>query len=137
MPGNDDYCFVVQFRSVIITDAVALFSMGKINNIQLRAQAVILAKEGYSHDRIARKLNRTKWWVTKWVGRSICDENLVDKSRSGRSRILSNAAKRIIQAAKYRRGHSLRRMSLNKEEILSNISYKAETDVFHKKFYFF
>ena len=34
--------------------------MGKINNIQLRAQAMILAKEGYSHGRIAQQLNRTK-----------------------------------------------------------------------------
>ena len=42
--------------------------MGKINNIQLHAQAVILAREEYSHGRIAQKLNRTKRWVAKWVG---------------------------------------------------------------------
>ena len=75
--------------------------MDKINNIQLRAQAVILAKEGYSYSCIAQKLNRTKCWVTKWVGRSICDEKLVDMKRSGLPKILSSTAKRLIQAAKY------------------------------------
>ena len=82
------------------TDA-ATFNMDKINNIQLRAQAVILAKEGCAYGCMVLKLNRTKCWVTKWVGRSICDEKLVDMKRSGLPKILSSTAKRLIQAAKY------------------------------------
>ena len=68
--------------------------MGKIYNIQLRAQAVMLAIEGYSHGRIAQRLNRTKRWVTKWVGLSICDEKLVHKSTPSvrpTNKILSNS----------------------------------------------
>jgi len=88
-----------------------IYDMDKIKIIQLRAQAVVLAKEGYSHKCIAQKLNRSKCWVTKWVGRSKFDEKLVDMKRSGRPKILSNTAKRLIQSAKYRRGQSLRRIS--------------------------
>ena len=52
--------------------------MAKVRDIQLRAQAIIivLAKEGYSYSIIAKKLNRSKWWVTKWVGRNKDDELL-------------------------------------------------------------
>ncbi len=51
--------------------------MAKVRDIQLRAQAIIvLAKEGYSYSIIAKKLNRSKWWVTKWVGRNRDDELL-------------------------------------------------------------
>jgi Winged helix-turn helix len=82
--------------------------MYKINDIQLRAQVVILAKEGYSQSVIAKKLKRSKRWVTKWVGRSKDSDRLVDKERSGRPKILSNAAKRRINATKYKRGQSLR-----------------------------
>lgn len=85
--------------------------MGKISEIQLRAQAVILAKEGYSQSVIAEKLGRSKCWVTKWVGRSRCNDSLVDKERCGRPKILTNAAKRLIRATKYRRGQGVRRIA--------------------------
>jgi hypothetical protein len=84
--------------------------MDKISDIQLRAQAVMLAKEGYSHSVIAKKLNRSKWWVCKWVGRNRDDELLVDKPRNGRPKVLSNAAKKLIRNAKYKRGQGLRRL---------------------------
>jgi transposase len=58
--------------------------MGKINDIQLCAQAVILVKEGYSQSVRARKLNSSKWWVTKWVGNGRDSDRLVNKERSGR-----------------------------------------------------
>jgi hypothetical protein len=84
--------------------------MAKVSDIQLRAQAVVLAKEGYSYSIIAKKLNRSKWWVTKWVGRTRDDELLGDKPRSGRPKVLSNVAKKLIRNAKYKRGHGLRRL---------------------------
>ena len=64
--------------------------MGKISDIQLRAQAVILAKEGYSCSRIATKLRRSKSWVSKWICRGKDNDMPVDKKRIGRPKILSN-----------------------------------------------
>ena len=87
---------------------VYYLKMGKINYIKLRAQAIILASEGYSHSVIGKKLQRSKRWVTKWVVRGRVNDTLIDRKRSGRSKILSNAAKRLISATKYKRGHGVR-----------------------------
>ena len=84
--------------------------MVKVSDIQLRAQAVVLASEGYSYSVIAKKLNRSKWWVYKWVGRNRDDKLLVDKPRSGRPRVLSNVAKKLIRNVKYKRGHGVRKI---------------------------
>jgi hypothetical protein len=84
--------------------------MAKVRDIQLRAQAIVLAKEGYSYSVIAEKLNRSKWWVTKWIRRNRDDELLVDKPRSGRPTVLSNVAKKLIRNIKYKRGHGVRRL---------------------------
>src|SRR5260221_8544300 len=84
-----------------------MIKMEKIRDIQ----AVILAQEGYSHAKIAQKLNRSKWWVTKWVCRSRDNQLLEDKPRCGRPRILSRVAKKMIKKAKYKRGQSLRRLA--------------------------
>jgi len=51
--------------------------MAKVRDIQLRAQAIVLAKGGYSYSIIAEMLNRLKWWVTKWVRRNSDDELLL------------------------------------------------------------
>ena len=56
--------------------------MGKISDIQLRAQAAILAKEGYSCSRIATKLRCSKSWVSK----SICVKKTTYASSSGQKR---------------------------------------------------
>ena len=56
--------------------------MGKISDFYLRAQAVILAKEGYSCSRIATKLRRSKSWVSKWICRGKDNDMLVDKKES-------------------------------------------------------
>jgi transposase len=86
--------------------------MVKNNDIKLRAQAIILASEGYSHTVIGDKLKRSKSWVTKWVhvvhGR--VNDSLIDKKRSGRPKILSSAAKRLVRAAKYKTGQGVRRI---------------------------
>ena len=84
--------------------------MVKINNIQLRAQAVVLANVGYSHTVIANKLHRAKSWVTKWINRSKVDDLLVDKPLSGRPKVLYSVARKLIKKAKYRRGHGLSRL---------------------------
>ena len=81
--------------------------MAKVCYIQLRAQAIVLAKEGYSYSIIAKRLNRSKWWVTKWVGRNRDDELLVDKPHNGRPTVLSNVAKKLSTNIKYKRGHSV------------------------------
>ena len=80
--------------------------MATVSDIQLRAQAVILAQEGYSYTTIGQKLKRSKRWVGKWVSRSLLI--FVDKSRCGRPKVLSNVAKRFIRSAMYKRGQSLR-----------------------------
>ena len=85
--------------------------MAKVSDIQLRAQAVILAQEGYSYTIIGQKLKRSKRWVGKWVSRCLKNPIFVDKSRCGRPKVLSNVAKRFIRSAKYKRGQSLRRMA--------------------------
>lgn len=84
--------------------------MAKVSDIQLRAQAAVLASEGYSYSVIAEKLNRSKCWVYKWVGRNRTDKLLVDKPRSGRPRVLSNSAKKLIRNVKYKRGHGIRKI---------------------------
>src|SRR2546426_12455463 len=84
--------------------------MAKVSDIQLRAQAIVLAKEEYSYSVIAKKLNRSKPWVTTWIKRSRFDALLIDKPRSGRPKVLSRLAKQLIRKAKYRRGHGLRRL---------------------------
>jgi len=43
--------------------------MNRLNETQLRAQAVILYKENYSYSVIAKKLDCSKAWVSKWVTR--------------------------------------------------------------------
>jgi len=85
--------------------------MGKISDIQFRAQAVILAKEGYSYSRIATKLSRSKGWVSKWISRAKENDVLVDKKRVGPPKILSITAKRLIKGTKYRRGQSTRHLA--------------------------
>ena len=70
----------------------------------------MLANVGYSHTVIANKLHRAKSWVTKWINRSKVDDLLVDKPRSGRPKVLSIVARKLIKKAKYRRGHGLRRL---------------------------
>lgn len=116
--------------------------MAKLSDVQLRAQAVVLACEGYSYSVIAKKLNRSKWWVSKWVSRSKNDELFVDKVRIGRPKILSIAAKKLIKKAKYKRGYGLRQLEkqLNvrgetgcKETIRSYMLHELKWQNFRRK----
>ena len=55
--------------------------------------------------------DRAKYWVTKWIYRSIRSMTcklLVYKPLSGRPKMLSSVARKLIQKAKYRLDHGLR-----------------------------
>ena len=54
--------------------------MAKVSDIQLRAQAVILAQEGYSYTITGQKLKRSKRWVGKWDSCCLKNPIFVDKS---------------------------------------------------------
>ena len=51
--------------------------MAKVSDIQLRAQAVILAQEGYFYTIIVQKLECSKRWVGKWVSRCLKNPTLL------------------------------------------------------------
>ena len=86
--------------------------MNKLNETQLRAQAVMLYKENYSYSVIAKKLDRSKAWVSKWVTRWKVNPNETLRSRlqSKRKSALTAAAQTIVRRCKYKRGHSLRKI---------------------------
>src|ERR1043165_7826438 len=100
-------CDILPLRAQLLE---LLIEYHKLSDIQLRAQAIVLAKEGYSYSIIAKKLNRSKWWVTNWVGRNRDDELLVAKPRNGRPTVLCNVAKKLIRNIKYKSGHGVRRL---------------------------
>ena len=87
-----------------------LIVKAKVSNIQLIAQAVVLANIGYSHTVIANKLHRAKSWVTKWINRSKVDDLLMDKPLSGCTKVLSIVTRKLIKKAKYTLEHGLRRL---------------------------
>jgi len=103
--------------------------MGKIADVQLHSKAVILAQEGYSYSIIGDKLGRSKGWVAKWVERSQQDE-LDDRRRCGRPKVLTQAAIKLIKKAKYRPGFGLRQI----EKSLKAGGLKGNKDFFlHKQ----
>ena len=74
----------------------------------LRAQASILRSTGLSVKEISKKLKKSEHWVVKWSSRN---DGFEDKKRTGRPKILNEAAKRILNKAKYKRGNSTRQLS--------------------------
>ena len=74
----------------------------------LRAQASILRSTGLSVKEISKKLKKSERWVVKWSSRN---DGFEDKKRTGRPKILNEAAKRILNKAKYKRGNSTRQLS--------------------------
>ena len=73
-----------------------------------RAQASILRSTGLSVKEISKKLKKSERWVVKWSSRN---DGFEDKKRTGRQKILNEAAKRIVNKAKYKRGNSTRQLS--------------------------
>ena len=74
----------------------------------LRAQAFILRSTGLSVKEIAKKLEKSERWVVKWSSRN---EGFEDKKRTGRPKVLNEAAKKIRKKAKYKRENSTRQLS--------------------------
>ena len=70
----------------------------------LRAQASILRSTGLLVKEISKKLKKSERWVVKWSSRN---DGFEDKKRTGRLKILNDAAKRILN----KRGNSTRWLS--------------------------
>ena len=77
----------------------------KSDIVYARAQAAILRSSGHS-------VNKTVRWVNKWSKRE-CFE---DKPRSGRPSVLTNAARKSIEKAKYKRNNSTRKIAKNLQQ---------------------
>ena len=56
----------------------------------------------------SNKLKKSERWVVKWSSRN---DGFEHKKRTGRPKILNEAAKRILNKAKYKRGNSTRQLS--------------------------
>ena len=74
----------------------------------LRAQAFILRSTGLSVKEIAKKLEKSERRVVKWLLRN---EGFEDKKRTGRPKVLNEAAKKVLKKAKNKRGNSTRQLS--------------------------
>jgi len=77
----------------------------------LRARAFILRSTGLSVKEIAKKkkkLEKSERWVVKWSSRN---EGIEDKKRTGRLKVLTEAAKKILKKAKCKRGNSTIQLS--------------------------
>ena len=76
----------------------------------LRAQAFILRSTGLLVNEIAKKLEKSERWVVKWSSRN---KGFEDKKRTGRTKVLNEAAKvqSFLKKAKYKRGNSTRQLS--------------------------
>ena len=64
----------------------------------LRAQASILRSTGLSVKEMSKKLKKSEHWVVKWSSKN---DRFEDKKRTGRTKTLNEAAKRILNKAKY------------------------------------
>ena len=71
----------------------------KYSVLRVQAVGLVLANVGYSHTVIVNKLHLAKSWVTIWINRrpSKVDDLLVDKPRSGRPKVLSSVARKLIK----------------------------------------
>lgn len=54
------------------------------SEVHRRRRAVELVDEGVAKAEVARRLDRSRWWVDKWVGRFRAGGGLVDRSRTPR-----------------------------------------------------
>ena len=74
----------------------------------LRAQVFILRSTGLLVKEIAKKPEKSERWVVKWSSRN---EGFEDKKRTGRPKVLDEAAEIVLKKAKYKRGNSTRQLS--------------------------
>src|ERR1700733_2876343 len=86
--------------------------MAASNESQIRAQAITLVEEKYSYSIIAKKLGRSKSWISKWAKsyKQSPNETLWNRYQGGRKSVLTAAAQKLIKQSKYRQGQSLRKL---------------------------
>ena len=86
--------------------------MAALNEAQIRAQAITLLEEKYSYSVIAKKLGRSKAWISKWANRYKQNpkETLQSRYQGGRKSVLTAAAQKLIRQSKYVRVQSLRKL---------------------------
>lgn len=73
--------------------------------VYLQAQASALRSSGLSVKQTSKLLGKSECWLKKWLS---WGDDFTDKKRSGRPKVFNNAAKNLIQKAKYKRGKSTR-----------------------------
>ena len=104
----------------------------KSDIVYARAQAAILRSSGHSVKENAEFFNKTVRWVNKWSKRE-CFE---DKPRSGRPSVLTNATRKSIEKAKYKRNNSTRKIAkdLQRKNIeVSSITARKGWKAFKRK----
>ena len=79
-----------------------------IDSLQLRARAAILSCKAVSVREIARILNISSGWVSKWAR---VQGNFSDKPRNGTPQVLDKAAKSLIEKTKYKGANWARKIS--------------------------
>ena len=94
--------------------------MEHLNESQLRAQAVRLIDENFSYSVMAKKLDFSKAWLSKWAKhwKTKAAESLQSESRRQLTNktALNLTAQRIIRKSKYQRGHSLEKLEKMKRK---------------------
>ena len=82
--------------------------------------------------KISKKLEKSARWVVKWSSRN---DGFEDKKRTGRPKILNDAAKRILNKAKYKRGNSTRQLSqqLASKGHVGEKTPSADLEVYEKR----
>ena len=74
----------------------------------LIAQAFILRSTGLSVKEIAKKLEKSERGVVIWSSRN---EGFEDNKRTGRPKVLNEAATKVLEKAKHKKGNSTRQFS--------------------------
>ena len=67
----------------------------------LKSSASILRSTGLSVKEISKKLKKSELWVVKWSSRN---DRFEDKNRTGRPKILNEAAKTILNKCQVQKG---------------------------------
>ena len=98
-------CIFPRFLWFIVKDEP---SQRKKKISYLRVKTFILRSTGLSLKEIAKKLEKSERWMVKWSSRN---EGFEDKKRTGRPKVLNEAAKKVPKKAKYKRGNSTRQLS--------------------------
>ena len=75
-----------------------------------RIRCIQLAKLKWTHKKISKEVGRSARWVANWYHREFDD--IQDKPRSGRPKIISAQARRYVKNSRYKRHQSPRKLQL-------------------------